>query len=206
MGNDVKLFFRDVSFVAGAASIKMIPTLILPEIAFVGKSNVGKSSLINHLVRRKFLAKVSNTPGRTKQINFFTVDNKLTLVDLPGYGYAKVSHSEHKNWEKLIMHYLSSRPNLQIVCLLIDARRGIKENDDFIIKIFIDLGIKFQIIYTKSDKIKKCEIDKLLEVTKIYTNSLGLDVDVIISSTKNNTGTDDLRFNLAKYQKIKIYE
>src|ERR1041384_7465139 len=123
------LFAQECEFVRGAADLGGIPVTKLPEIAFAGRSNVGKSSLVNALTGRKTLARVSNTPGRTREINFFNLGGRLMLADLPGYGYAKVSKADHARWTELIFAYLRKRALLRRVVLLIDARRGVLKND-----------------------------------------------------------------------------
>ena len=112
---NIKIFKQEAKFIAGVARIDQFPKLFLPQVAFFGKSNVGKSSLINAICRRKALARVSHTPGRTQQINFFSIDNKLLITDLPGYGFAKAPKSERANWHKLISYYLENDTNLQLV-------------------------------------------------------------------------------------------
>ena len=150
---NIKIFKQEAKFIAGVARIDQFPKLFLPQVAFFGKSNVGKSSLINAICRRKALARVSHTPGRTQQINFFSIDNKLLITDLPGYGFAKAPKSERANWHKLISYYLENDTNLQLVNLLIDARRGIKENDIEIMQLLKSCDKNFQIILTKTDKV-----------------------------------------------------
>jgi len=120
------LFAAEARFIAGASGPSALPPEGLPEIAFVGRSNVGKSSLVNALTGRRTLARISNTPGRTRQINFFNLGGRLMLVDLPGYGYAEASKSAVKSWTSLVRHYLQTRAALRRVCLLIDSRHGIK--------------------------------------------------------------------------------
>ncbi len=151
------LFAQECKFVAGAAnSMEQIPAdFTLPEVAFAGRSNVGKSSLINAITGRKTLVKVSSTPGRTQQLNFFNLADKLMLVDLPGYGYAKQSKAKIGAWNKLIRDYLRGRPNLRRVCLLIDSRHGIKENDIEIMELLDDHAVPYQIVFTKMDKTKE---------------------------------------------------
>src|ERR1700730_11377828 len=124
-----RLFALEARFVAGAAEPSALPPEGLPEVAFAGRSNVGKSSLVNALTGRRMLARTSNTPGRTRQINFFALDSRLMLVDLPGYGYAEASKSAVKAWTRTVQHYLRSRSSLRRVCLLIDSRHGLKEPD-----------------------------------------------------------------------------
>ena len=143
--------FNRVEFLAGAATLDSVPYFDLPEFAFVGRSNVGKSSLINALVNSK-IARVSNTPGRTQQINFFKISNSFILADLPGYGYAKVSKETKKNWNHLIVNYLRGRVNLRRVFLLIDSRHGYKETDSDILKFLSENAVSFETILTKIDK------------------------------------------------------
>ena len=147
------LFARDCSFVAGAGDGASLPDESLPEIAFLGRSNVGKSSLVNALTGRRMLARTSNTPGRTRQINFFLLDHRLMLVDLPGYGYAAASKSAVAAWTRLVQHYLRGRARLRRVCLLIDARHGIKEPDRPIMQLCDMAGLSYQVVLTKADKL-----------------------------------------------------
>ena len=147
------LFARECRFVAGAASIAGLPEESLPEIAFFGRSNVGKSSLINALTARRMLARTSNTPGRTRQINFFALNGRLMLVDLPGYGYAEASKSSIRAWTDLVTHYLRRRAMLRRVCLLIDARHGVKEPDRPVMQLCDRAGLSFQAVLTKIDKV-----------------------------------------------------
>jgi GTP-binding protein len=147
------LFARDCRFVAGAADAAAMAEGTLPEIAFLGRSNVGKSSLVNALTGRRMLARTSNTPGRTRQINFFVLDRRLMLVDLPGYGYAAASKSAVTAWTRLVQHYLRGRASLRRVYLLIDARHGIKEPDRPIMRLCDAAGLSFQVVLTKVDKL-----------------------------------------------------
>lgn len=191
-----KIFRHEAKFIAGAAEIWQLPKLFLPQIAFIGKSNVGKSSLINAVCRRKALAKVSNTPGRTRQINFFSIAEKLILVDLPGYGFAKVSASAKASWEKLITHYLKKTDNLKLVNLLIDARRGIKENDLVVMSMLKDFGRNFQIIFTKVDKVPLT--DQFIEDNKNYLETSGYSCRVIYTSSKSGEGAKEFQLSLAQ--------
>jgi GTP-binding protein len=147
------LFARECCFVAGAAEQAALPDESLPEIAFVGRSNVGKSSLVNALTGRRMLARTSNTPGRTRQINFFALDRRLMLVDLPGYGYAEASKSAVAAWTRLMQHYLRRRASLCRVCLLIDARHGIKPPDRPLLQLCDAAGLSYQVVLTKADKL-----------------------------------------------------
>ena len=158
-----RLFAHEVRFIAGASEISVLPRESLPEIAFAGRSNVGKSSLINALTGRRVLARTSHSPGRTRQINFFDLDGRLMLVDLPGYGYAKASKTEVRGWTDLLRRYLQTRAALQRVCLLIDARHGIKEVDRPLMHLLDDSGVSFQIVLTKTDKLGAGELAQIAE-------------------------------------------
>jgi GTP-binding protein len=149
--------FNDAMFVAGASSIASLPNLELPQIAFVGRSNVGKSTLINTICARKKLVKTSKSPGHTKQINFFNIQDIFTLVDLPGYGFSSVSHKVKENWSKLIWHYLQNNKNLRLVNLLLDFRRDLRESDLILIHMLQKLSINWQAVITKADKAAKHE-------------------------------------------------
>ena len=153
-----RLFAREARFVAGAAEPAALPAEALPEIAFAGRSNVGKSSLVNALTGRRMLARTSNTPGRTRQLNFFNLGGELMLVDLPGYGYAAASKSAVERWTGLVRRYLRSRAALRRVCLLIDARHGLKEPDRPILQMLDQAGISYQIVLTKIDKLGPAEL------------------------------------------------
>jgi GTP-binding protein len=147
------LFARECRFVAGAATEAALPLDGLPEIAFLGRSNVGKSSLVNALTGRRMLARTSNTPGRTRQINFFALDDRLMLVDLPGYGYAAASKSAVAGWTRLVQYYLRCRASLRRVCLLVDSRHGIKEPDHPVMALCDAAGLSFQVVLTKIDEV-----------------------------------------------------
>lgn len=195
-----KIFRQEVRFIAGATKPNQLPKISLPQVAFVGKSNVGKSSLINTICRRKNLARVSQTPGRTRQINFFLIAEKLVIADLPGYGFAKVPAKEKQNWEKLILYYLQNSPNLKLVNMLIDARRGIKENDLKVIQLLHSYDKQIQLVFTKADKVKLKE--GFEEEVKNYLASLGyLLCNVVLSSSKNGVGAKELQLSLAQYVK-----
>ena len=157
------LFAREARFVAAASALSGLPHETLPEIAFAGRSNVGKSSLINALTGRRMLARTSHTPGRTRQINFFDLDGRLMLVDLPGYGYAEASKTEVRRWTDLLRRYLQTRAALQRVCLLIDARHSIKELDRPMMHVLDDSGVSFQIVLTKTDKLGADELAYIAE-------------------------------------------
>ena len=167
-----KLFAGSCDFMLGVAALKQLPAADKPEIAFAGRSNVGKSSLLNALTNRKTLAKTSATPGRTQQLNFFNLAEKLYIVDMPGYGYAKVSQTQRDEWTKLIFDYLRGRPSLRCVFILIDSRHGIKDTDITLMKMLDEAAVTYRIILTKTDKTKKSELEKIetktLETIKIH--------------------------------------
>jgi GTP-binding protein len=158
-----RLFAQEARFIAGASEAAALPPERLPEIAFAGRSNVGKSSLINALTGRRMLARTSNTPGRTRQINFFDLGGRLVLVDLPGYGYAEASKTAVKAWTGLLRRYLQARAALRRVCLLIDSRHGIKEADRPFMQVLDDVGVSYQIVLTKADKMHDGERTRTLE-------------------------------------------
>ncbi|MGC0371912.1 MAG: hypothetical protein DGJ47_000613 [Rickettsiaceae bacterium] len=196
MAVSIKIFKQEAKFVAGVAKVDQFPRLVLPQVAFIGKSNVGKSSLINKLCNRRALASVSHTPGRTQQINFFSLEEKLLLADLPGYGFAKVSGKQRANWEILITHYLNHSEDLKLVNLLIDSRRGFKTNDFRIIEFLKDAERDFQVIFTKADQIKS-HTDFINEMQKILALQ-GCDNNIILTSSKNNLGIKELQYSTVK--------
>jgi GTP-binding protein len=148
------LFAQECQFVAGAAALDQIPRASLPEVAFAGRSNVGKSSLVNALTGRKTLARVSNTPGRTREINFFALGGKLSLADLPGYGFARASKTDAARWTELVFAYLRSRPNLKRAVLLVDCRRGLTAGDREVMGMLDRAAVSYQLVLTKADKLK----------------------------------------------------
>lgn len=152
------LFAQECRFVAGAAEPALLPGDTLPELAFVGRSNVGKSSLVNALTGRTTLARVSHTPGRTQQLNFFDLGGRLMLVDLPGYGFAAASKKAVGRWQGLIRVYLKGRASLRRTMLLIDARHGIKDPDRPFMKMLDEAAVSYQVVLTKADKVKPAEL------------------------------------------------
>src|SRR6201982_3026472 len=153
-----RLCAREARFIAGASEPSALPKEGLPEVAFAGRSNVGKSSLVNALTGRRMLARTSNTPGRTRQINFFDLGGRLMLVDLPGYGYADAPKAAIKSWTGLVQHYFRTRGALRRICLLIDSRHGIKQVDRPLMHMLDDAGVSYQVVLTKADKAGRDEL------------------------------------------------
>ena len=194
-----KLFSGACEFVAGAAELTALPEFALPEMAFVGRSNVGKSSLINALTNRTSLARVSHTPGRTRQINLFRLRDSLMLADLPGYGFARVSKAEAAQWNVLISGYLRERRNLRRVILLIDSRRSLMESDEQVIAFLDSSAVSYQFVLTKADAVSPTELksvtDTVLEIAAKHPAALPA---VIPSSAKTGAGISELRLALAE--------
>lgn len=188
------LFTQNVDFVAGADKEEILPPAHLPEVAFAGRSNVGKSSLINALTNRKQLARVSHTPGRTQQLNFFEIGQRLRIVDMPGYGYAAVGKQKVAGWHSLIRAYLKGRVLLRRVCLLIDSRHGFKDVDHDIMALLDDAAVPYQIVLTKLDQLKKGEFEamqeKILAAIKKHPAAFP---QVLGVSSHYGTGMDELR-------------
>ena len=192
------LFARDVTFMLSAVSLETLPPARLPEICFAGRSNVGKSSLINALTNRKGLARASNTPGRTRELNYFNVDERLFVVDLPGYGYAKASKADIARWTKLTRAFLFGRASLRRVFLLIDSRHGIKPNDLELMAMLDETAVTYQIVLTKMDKLKKGELDKVSAKTQaIISKRPAAFPALITTSSEKKNGLDILRAEIA---------
>ena len=193
------LFARECVFLRGAAKLDDIPASTLPEIAFVGRSNVGKSSLVNALTGRKTLARVSNTPGRTREINFFSLGAKLMLADLPGYGYARVSKAQSDQWTELIFAYLRGRPNLRRAVLLIDARRGLLSHDIEVMGLLDKAAVSYQLVLTKADKLRKGEIELAeAKVAQEAATHGAAHPELVATSAEKGTGIPQLRATLAR--------
>ena len=192
------LFAAECTFLLGAARLEQVPVSDLPEIAFAGRSNVGKSSLINALTGRKTLARTSNTPGRTQQINFFDLGGRLMMADLPGYGYAKAPVAEVKRWTKMMRNYLRGRVQLRKVLVLVDARHGLKDTDREVMKTLDESAQAYQVVLTKTDKISAKMLDGLLEKTaKELVKHAAAHPVVLVSSSKKGAGIAHLRAELA---------
>jgi GTP-binding protein len=192
------LFAKSCVFVLGAARLDQIPEARLPEVAFAGRSNVGKSSLVNALTGRKTLARVSNTPGRTREINFFRLGDTLMLADLPGYGFARASKAESERWAALIFEYLRGRPNLRRVILLIDARRGLLPNDIELMTLLDRAAVSYQLVLTKCDKLKADELESVIaRVTEESRKHGAAHPETLATSAQSGAGIPELRAELA---------
>jgi len=197
------LFTQRCEFLISAAAIDQLPDSQLPEIAFAGRSNVGKSSLLNTLTNHKNLARTSNTPGRTQQVNFFNLGKKIMLTDLPGYGYARATKSVVEDWTQLIKDYLKGRVQLRRVCLLIDSRHGLKTIDTETMNLMDNAAVSYQIIFTKCDKVKKLNMDKLIAKTQNkISKHVAAHPDILVTSSFKCIGIEKLRSTLATLASI----
>jgi GTP-binding protein len=195
-----KLFAGAVDFVKGVVALKHLPDADRPEIAFAGRSNVGKSSLINALTNRKNLARTSNTPGRTQELNYFNLgEGRFYLVDLPGYGFAEAPKASVDAWSRLTMDYLRGRVTLKRVYLLIDSRRGITEVDKAIMAQFDKAAVTYQTVLTKIDKLKASEIGPLRTATETALKKHpAAHPHVLITSSEKGVGLPELRAEVLK--------
>lgn len=193
------LFSRQATFVLGCAKIEQLPEPDLPEVAFAGRSNVGKSSLINGLVGMNKLARASNEPGRTREVNFFDLDGRMRLVDLPGYGWAKASRTTVKKFQDLGRDYLRGRVTLKRVYLLIDARHGLKKVDDEALDALDAAAVSYQIVLTKADKLKKGEGQIMVEKTlKAIAKRPAAYPMVALTSAEKGEGLPELRAEIMR--------
>ena len=194
-----RLFARSWEVIRGVPSMKFLPPEGPPEIAFAGRSNVGKSSLINVLVNQKGLARTSNTPGRTQELNFFIPSNAgempvLAIVDMPGYGYAKAPKKQVEAWTKLVFEYLRGRSTLRRVFVLIDARHGIKPNDEEVLDLLDTAAVSYQIVLTKMDKLKPSTLEKIQEETSARISRRAAAHPVLLAtSSQKSEGVAELR-------------
>lgn len=193
------LFARPWNFVMGVVKVDAFPPSEGIEVAFAGRSNVGKSSLINALTGQKNLARTSNTPGRTKELNLFSSEPSLTLVDMPGYGYAKAAKTAVADWTKLVFSYLRSRPNLRRTYLLIDSRHGIKPNDLDVMELLDRAAVSYQIVLTKADKPSSPELQAVVRaVTASLKQRPAAHPQIIVTSSDTGDGLDRLRQEIAE--------
>jgi len=193
-----KLFAGGSDFLKGVVAMDGMPPSDRLEVCFAGRSNVGKSSLINALTGRKALARTSNTPGRTQEINFFTLGEQRYLVDVPGYGFANAPKPVVEKWQRLLKAYLSGRQSLRRVFLLIDARHGAKAVDEEIMQLLGRSAVTFQVIMTKCDKPSKAEVAKSLENTmKVLEKHPAAFPEIILTSSEKGDGIDTLRSVIA---------
>lgn len=199
-----KLFAEPCDFIWAASKIDNLPPQGAPEIAFAGRSNVGKSSLINALTNRKTLARTSNTPGRTQQLNFFALGPtpetaKLRLVDMPGYGYAAVSKEKVSSWTKLMQDYLRGRTTLMRVFVLIDGRHGLKETDTAMLDLLDRSAMSYQIVLTKKDEVKVRDVEtRIAETLKALEKRPAAYPHVIFTSSDKGEGIPELRAAVAQ--------
>ena len=192
------LFAHEVKFVMGAVAIAGLPPADLPEVAFAGRSNVGKSTLINAVAGRLHLARASNSPGRTREVNFFLADEKLRLVDLPGYGFARASKGDAKKFQNLGRDYLRGRPNLKRAYLLIDARHGLKAVDSEALDAFDIAAVSYQIVLTKADKLKPSEVEAVTARTlSAIAKRPAAFPRVLATSAEKGWGVPELRAEIA---------
>jgi GTP-binding protein len=192
------LFIRPVTFMLGVAKLEQLPPEDKLEICFAGRSNVGKSSLINALVGRKDMARTSNTPGRTQQLNFFDLGETMNIVDLPGYGFAQAPKDVVRSWQGLIRHYLRGRVNLRRVFVLIDSRHGFKKADLEMMKMLDETAVSYQVVLTKADKLKKGQLEKRIrEVVEALKKHPAALAQIFATSSEKNTGLSELRAEIA---------
>jgi GTP-binding protein len=194
------LFAGPVAFLLGVADIAGLPPSFPVEVAFAGRSNVGKSSLINALTGRRDIARVSNTPGRTRELNFFTLgDGRLAVVDMPGYGYARAEKRLVRQWQGLARDYLRGRPSLRRVFVLIDARHGIKPADEAILDLLDEAAVNYQPVLTKIDKLKPEALERVMaETAERLGKRPAAHPQVLATSSVKSTGIPELRATIAR--------
>lgn len=192
------LFAGEVEFLKGVVAMAGLPPADRAEVCFAGRSNVGKSSLINALTGRKALARASNTPGRTQEINYFTLGPRHYLVDLPGYGFAEAPKAIVERWQKLLKSYLAGRPTLRRAFVLIDARHGIKSVDQEILQLLDKSAVTFQVVVTKIDKVKLSDLEAtLLQVRAALQKHPAAFPEIVLTSSEKGIGIETLRSIIA---------
>ena len=193
------LFAKTCTFVIGCARLDQLPAHDKVEVAFAGRSNVGKSRMFNGLTRRRDLARASATPGRTQQINYFDLADTVYLVDLPGYGYAQAPEKQVKSWNELVFTYLKGRPTLRRVFLLIDSRHGVTKKDEEVMTMLDKAAVVFQVIMTKCDKPNKTELTKnRAAVEAAIKKHTAAYPEVIVTSSQKDIGLDEVRSQIAE--------
>ncbi|MHB2166683.1 ribosome biogenesis GTP-binding protein YihA/YsxC [Alsobacter sp. R-9] len=194
-----KLFAGEAGFIWAAGSLGGLPPMKGVEVAFAGRSNVGKSSLVNALTGRKTLARTSHTPGRTQELNFFNIGDRFLLVDMPGYGYAAVAKSKVQAWTGLIHDYLRGRASLARVFVLIDARHGLKPNDLAVLDSLDKAAVSYQIVLTKADDLNQAEVEpRLAETRAALARRPAAFPEVLLTSSRTGAGVPELRAAVAK--------
>lgn len=190
---------EDVNFVQGATTLAQMPAAPISEVAFIGRSNVGKSSLINQLLRRRNLARTSRTPGKTQEVNFFLVNNRFHVVDLPGLGYARVSKKQRAYWKKLIGSYMKERSQLRVVFQLIDSRHPPTEMDRKVMMLMPESDAEHVILLTKGDKLSGNSRSKAVAGVRKVLAGLGQEKPVVLTSAKDGRGRDEILKWIATY-------
>ncbi len=193
-----RLFAAECRFVHATQRLDQLPPAAGPEVAFAGRSNVGKSSLLNALTGRRALARVSSAPGRTRQLNFFDLGGRLTLVDMPGYGYARAGKAVKQDWQGLMFDYLRGRPTLRRVMLLLDARIEVKDADRAVMELLDSAAVTYQLVLTKADGVKSAALArKLAEAVALARAHPAAHPDVVVTSSETGEGIEELRAEIA---------
>ncbi|MFM8608488.1 MAG: ribosome biogenesis GTP-binding protein YihA/YsxC [Hyphomicrobiales bacterium] len=194
-----KIFAGEADFKWASTAIDNLLPMNSVEIAFAGRSNVGKSSLVNALTNRKTLARTSHTPGRTQQLNFFDIGGHFMLVDMPGYGYAAVSKAKVEAWTDVIIDYLKGRANLARVYVLIDGRHGVKDVDRDVMNLLDTAAVSYALVLTKYDEVKKGDVEKMLSATRLeIAKRPAAYPEIIFTSSRTGDGIPDLRTAIAR--------
>ena len=192
------LFAGPCSFIRGVAELAQLPEATLPEVAFAGRSNVGKSSLVNALTGRKTLARTSNTPGRTQQLNYFDLGGRVLLVDMPGYGFAREAKERVEAWTQLVRTYLKGRVPLRRTLVLVDSRHGLKENDQEMMVMLDRAAVPYQIVLTKADKVKPGALAAVTAATaQALVRHPAAHPHVFVTSAEESRGIAEVRASLA---------